>query len=972
MTIPTTQFHARSLPRAARVSLAAIAGLALGLSSLPAAALAQEKQPDQPPPSQPQEASEAKKQMSDEAARMLKKLQEDRAKFPAEEKRSNPTVKSPAAKPVQPPATAAPKPAIPAPQPAAAITVPGKTQPPLGTQPVGASDVDVNAAAAMAAQLDRPREESFDGEMFTFDFTGEIELKGLIHFIKDLFDLQIMVQDGAGLEGQTITLYTPITIPQDKVIPFVVSLLEQRDYTMILNDMNVYVVMPKGQIPVIPGDQVGNTTRVIATPGIKPSSLAQAIQAIILRSGAGAGGSQPLPIDDLGVFIITDTPRNIEVVQKFIDQIIAEQQKVGFTRFPVDNIAAASARDGVLALLGLSSGGVGGRIPGVPQIPNAAVAGGGVGPQSNLPDRLLLDPSSNALLFRGRPDETAHLVELLKIVDIPNQLLAKWYPIGNKAAETVAHAAERLQLGTVETFESSSSEGFGGGAFGANRLGASGNQAAAIQQGLQPQTGTTLGAGFVVYPEAGGFIYRGTDRQHARVEELIRSLGPLSEFNDEIVYEFYKLRHSKSEDLANTINDLINNQTSSGNTGGLLGRDLGTGSRNRAPSATERTRALERRLAGEPDPRAAAAGASGIGEILSDDVFVLADIDNNQVIVKAPKRLQGQIKNLIDRLDLRRPQVYIEAKVVAITTGDDFRLAAEVQQVIGQWALSTNFGLSSIGDDGTITTPKNVPPGSGLTTALIRSKDVPFIINTIARDTDARVVASPQVLVDDNEEAEIESKDAQPTLTTSIGSAGQQNTQSFGGYEEAGPKLTVKPQISEGGYLRLEFEVELSSFTGESSEGSPAPKQTNRLRSDSVTVPGDSTIVVGGLTQEFKSENISGIPLLKDIPIVGELFKDTRLQRRNITLYVFITPKIMRDPDYLDLRLLTKLPLRTAKLDDEIPRALPERIDIIDRAVQDTEARIEGEIKEQKEKFDPDPPKKKYKRRPDANDGMVD
>ena len=87
--------------------------------------------------------------------------------------------------------------------------------------------------------------------------------------------------------------------------------------------------------------------------------------------------------------------------------------------------------------------------------------------------------------------------------------------------------------------------------------------------------------------------------------------------------------------------------------------------------------------------------AGSLGEIESEDVFVIADEPNNQVVVKAPLKLQPQIKRMIDKLDLRRPQVYIEATIVAISDSKNFRLAVEAQQIIGQFAFATNFGLGA-------------------------------------------------------------------------------------------------------------------------------------------------------------------------------------------------------------------------------------------------------------------------------------
>lgn len=967
-----------SLPRL--LTLAAISGLAIGVGTMTVVARQQEqpepaKDPGKSPEDQKKQEDE-KRRMEEEKAKLLKRLQEERAKYPVDEKKPN----APAAgqpKPNQPqpgkpaPGKTPPKPTTP--QPAAPVTVPGAVKP----APADGATVQPGAVPATGAEgaeqapMPNPA-DAIQGTNFVFDFTDEVELPIIVRYLQESLQLQMIVQDGGGLAGQKVRFMTPVTVPAKQAIPFLTMLLEQRDYTIVKNNLGIYIVQPKGQIGPIVGDDPSNTTRIIQTPGLKPTALQGPIASLIASGRGGGAGAQPVFLDDLGVIVMTDTPHVISVVEDFIAQLVAEQQKLGITRFPVNNIAAAAARDRVLEFLG-AGGGTGGGLsrPGVPGQP---VLAGGLGTTiSNLPDRLMLDPSTNALLFRGRPDEVQMLASLLPMVDVPNAIEARWYPIGIRAAEMVTDWARRLQLGDVTYFESSDSQGFGGGTTalgrGNTRLGGA-NPAAGLQGGLQGDASSSAGAGFVVYPDAGGFMYRGTAQQHAKVKELIDKLGPLSEFDDTIVYEFYKLKHSKAEDVANVINDLINNQTSTGNRGGLLGRDLGTGGRNRAASATERTRDIQRRLSGDQaqQPAANAAAGGGITEISSEDVFVLADEQNNQVLVKAPKRLQAQVKGVIDRLDLRRPQVFIEAKVVAITTGSDFRLAVEVQQIIGQFALTTNFGLSSIGDAGNILTRKTVTTGQGLTAALVRSKDVPFIIDALSRDTDARVVSAPQVLVDDNQEAEIESKDAQPTQTTTIGSAGQQNVQSFGGYEEAGPKLTVKPQISEGGYMRMEYEVELSSFTGEGSNGSPPPKQTNRLKSESVTVPSDTTIIVGGLAQEFRSKNVTGIPLLKDIPIVGELFKDTRTQTRNVTLYVFITPKIMRDPGFADLRLLTRMPLANAGLESELPPPGHDRIDLSESAQLDTEHQLEDAISEQRKKYVPEDPNRKYKR---SERGMV-
>ena len=331
--------------------------------------------------------------------------------------------------------------------------------------------------------------------------------------------------------------------------------------------------------------------------------------------------------------------------------------------------------------------------------------------------------------------------------------------------------------------------------------------------------------------------------------------------------------------------------------------------------------------------------------------------------MKAPAKLQGQFRQLIGKIDLRRSQVYIDCKIIVISESDSFRLAIEAQQIIGQFAFNTNFGLGSLTTSSTgtppttsggITSRKNVATGlGGLTSALIRSKDVPLVINALASNIDSRIVATPQLLVDDNEEAEISSLDQQPTGTTTQPTNGQQIS-GFQDYQSAGPRLTVKPQISEGGYLRLEYDIELSAFQGAGSGNLPPPKIENKIKSK-VMVPTDATIVVGGLKFEQTGSTVLKVPLLGDIPLLGNLFKDQSKSGRTSTLYVFITPKIMRDPTFADLRLLTRAPLADSSLSAEYPAPRPEAIPIIDstRYIQEQELRKERESHKEKEETSP-------------------
>jgi general secretion pathway protein D len=201
-------------------------------------------------------------------------------------------------------------------------------------------------------------------------------------------------------------------------------------------------------------------------------------------------------------------------------------------------------------------------------------------------------------------------------------------------------------------------------------------------------------------------------------------------------------------------------------------------------------------------------------------------------------------------------------------------------------------------------------------------------MTALAKETDSRIVSSPQILVDDNEEASIDSVDKVPYAQTNQSTS--TTTTSLGGTSEAGTKLKVTPQISDGGYLRLKYEAELSSFTGAATQGLPPPSQNNNVKADAVTVPSDFTIVVGGLTYDSTTKNYDRIPGIGDIPIIGRLFGDTKDNKRKTTLYIFMTPRIMRDPNFMDMKLMTEGPQAKSNIPKHLPDLRPSTIEMHD------------------------------------------
>ena len=739
-------------------------------------------------------------------------------------------------------------------------------------------------------------------EMVTFSATSEpIELMDVLNFITEELGINVSVK---GTITGTVMFNAQQQVPRSQLLALLEALLNQYNYSLTLDPVGIYTVQPATDIPGGAFEGVYATTKIITTPNVKPSSL----RAVLDPAAAAAGGQstrQIAYVDDLGIIVITDTPRRVRAMEELIQRVLEQFRRATYTRIDLDYVAAMAARERAISLVGqgasLRTG-----IPG--QDPNASLQIPGMtNSLDNLADRLTIDPSGNALIFRGTEDEVEQVRSVLQIIDVPTTLTPKEYKAGANAA-MIADIASQRGLGQVIRLEDTQNANTQQTFFGPGNFGRGGNQ---FQN--QNTTQSTLGGGSVMMVDEvrGTILYYGTEKQQEQLGALIDALQLDLE---EIVIERYPVRNVDAKELADLLQAIIENQ--SGTDSPLL-----PGARNQQGSNQQSP--IQRFLQGQDQ------ASENAFVPTAEDSFVTAHEATNVVIVKAPAKLQSQFARIIGELDVRRPQVYVEAKILAVSNTSDFRMRVEGQLKAGQFQTQTAFGIGTQGTGGAYTDAKLPIAGlAGATAALIKSDYVPFILNAIQTDTDARILSSPQLLVNDNEEAEIVSLEQQPTTTTVVG----QNTDqtSFGGYQDAGTTLTVTPSISEAGYLRLKYEIELSNFTGSStSPGVPPPKNTRNVRSDSVTIPTDTTIVVGGITVTDTRDTVIKVPILGDIPILGLLFRDTGKVNNEQVLYIFITPRILNDRNFADLRLLTKGPQDVAGIDPDLPALEPATIDLI-------------------------------------------
>ncbi len=303
---------------------------------------------------------------------------------------------------------------------------------------------------------------------------------------------------------------------------------------------------------------------------------------------------------------------------------------------------------------------------------------------------------------------------------------------------------------------------------------------------------------------------------------------------------------------------------------------------------------------------------------------VEAEPQTNSLIVRANERDWREIQQIIEQVDVRRPQVMVEAALVELSPQDLLDLGVELfyatdpQQDEVNFAGNTGFGLSNLAAiNGNTATP--IVAGQNVTAqelgkiplvnqgglGAIQFDDsifnLPVIVSALQNKANVKVVSLPSVVTNDNERAELKVADAQPSEVLNRGNNGNNDVQSFGGFEEAGTTLIITPHISgEKNYLRLDVNQTIEDFDLNSNAvGGVQAKRTRQLIS-AVTIPDGQTVAVGGLTFDSVSESVQKIPLLGDLPIIGFLFQRRIVNHTKRNIYLFITAKILREEGFKD------------------------------------------------------------------------
>ena len=400
--------------------------------------------------------------------------------------------------------------------------------------------------------------------------------------------------------------------------------------------------------------------------------------------------------------------------------------------------------------------------------------------------------------------------------------------------------------------------------------------------------------------QTNSLVIVGSEESYMKMLELMQRIdsAPAAEGKIHVL----PLQHAQAEELARVLTQML----SGGGVGGQRG-----GNR----------------------PAAAGGGQAGdAGGVFESGIRVTADPSTNSLVVTSSSRDYAQLRLVIEKLDQKRRQVFIEAVVMDLTVSDNMSVgfsyhAGAQPDFDGQQGLVL----------GGFNAQKTIVPGADSLQAFalgVRGPDLPnsansipglpagisipafgVTMNAMAQDRDNSILLTPHIIATDNTEASIDVGQNIPLQQNFAGSftpggistgtasvTGVTPTGNFNSQrQDVGTKLKIKPHINESDQVRLEIQEEISE-QGEVSGTLGAVSIIQRRANTTVVVDDRQTVVIGGLVREQEGETRQKVPILGDLPIVGFLFRQTTKQKAKTNLLLILTPYIIENQN--DLRLI--------------------------------------------------------------------
>ncbi len=749
---------------------------------------------------------------------------------------------------------------------------------------------------------------------------GEVKLGALIDYVSQRLQMQFIYSPTMG--NRRVNVRSPKELPVTSLLPLLGAVLKSEKMALVQADLPGFYRITDAK-EMLGAAEAGDAERVLTEKGpatpvteafvLRHSSAKEMSQ--LLRPFLTTTGSSLIALTDSNVLVVTDYSKTVLQIKRLIDVIDQPRGDLTIEFYTVEHLPAAKLAEQIRAMLGVRQSANG-----------ASPAGGTARERAELFEEL----RTNQIVVVGSRDDVEEALGLLKRFDVSLGLVTQVYRFTHIQAERFHKLAQ----------------GF-----------------------LAAQDSDRLYSGSVD-SEGNLLLVRATPEVHERLADLLEQVDVPIEVERSPI-RFYKLKNANVMDVLYTLlalqeaggegaTGMAADGTAilgPGQAGAMGGADVGsltggrelTGSRPLPTGAGARSianatgqqafsmplgpesrpdrydnqmQARQQRIDGATSSQFALGGTAN----LPGRARVSADPTTNSLIVVAPPESHEMYSKLILQLDKRKPQVMIDAKIIAVDTTDNFQLGVEVsggdRTPLKRIFAFTSYGLSQVNP---ITGALQILPAAGFNGTLVDPSVADVVVQALASHARARVLASPRILVNDNSTGQLESVASVPFQ--SVNASNTVSTTSLGGNQQAGTVITVTPHINENNHLLLEFEVEFSTFVGNAQASSlPPPRQIDRVGS-TVTIPDGQTIIVGGLRRSGDQNGVTGLPYISELPILRALSGFQTRRAETTSFFLFIRPLILHDDQFADLRYMSQKAARAADAGASHPVARPIMID---------------------------------------------
>jgi len=301
--------------------------------------------------------------------------------------------------------------------------------------------------------------------------------------------------------------------------------------------------------------------------------------------------------------------------------------------------------------------------------------------------------------------------------------------------------------------------------------------------------------------------------------------------------------------------------------------------------------------------------AKGKAAAISKDVKVWADEETNSLIITATKDEYAVLEDVIKQLDIPRRMVYLEALILEVSANKQFDVGVEWLaagttgrgNVVGGFSGSSGPTLLNGLQD---TTNPSIAHGltlgvlnqGGINIGGVNFSNLGAVVNAFKSDSDVNVISTPQVLTMDNKKAEITVGETIPFQTRVDNTSGDTTGLVFTTFEykDVATKLSITPHINQSNILRLEIDTEVTRVKSIDDNGQVTTFK--RAATTTVILNDNNTVVIGGIIGHDATETNTKVPLLGDIPVLGWLFRTHSTLNTKTNMFIFITPRIVRNP----------------------------------------------------------------------------